>query len=78
MPSHRKEEEEPFIQLHEGAENMGANSVDLPDNFSTVIHCHDLRPVTSNKKAWKRLIIASTLCFIFAVGEVFGKLVSKI
>ena len=71
----RMEDEEPFIQLHESADNMSASatSVDLPDNFSTVIHCHDLRPVSSNKKAWKKLIIASTLCFIFAVGEVVGK-----
>lgn len=72
MPNHISEDEEPFIQLHEGAENMNVNSVNLPDNISTIIHCHDLRPVTSNTKAWKKLIIASTLCFIFAVGEVVG------
>ncbi|XP_028395567.1 zinc transporter 2-like [Dendronephthya gigantea] len=72
MPSRKNEDEEPFIQLHEGAENITMNSMNLPDNMTELIHCHDLRLVTSNRKAWKKLIIASTLCFIFAVGEVVG------
>ena len=76
MPVCRMEDEEPFIQLHESTGNMNVNSAE-PDIFPTVIHCHDLRPVTSNKKAWKKLIIASTFCFIFAVGEVIGKKVLK-
>ena len=63
------EEEEPFIQLQEGSSN---NPTDV-NGESSLLHCHDLRPVYSNDKAWKKLIIASSLCFIFAVGEVVGK-----
>lgn len=73
MPKHRNLDEEPFIQLHDSAESMNVNSVNMTDSVSTVIHCHDLRPVTSNTKAWKKLIIASTFCLLFAIGEAFGK-----
>lgn len=70
MPNRRNLDEEPFIQLHDSAENMDVN---LGENISTAVHCHDLRPVTSNTKAWKKLIIASTFCLLFAIGEVVGK-----
>ena len=73
MPKHQNQDEEPFIQLQDIGESMNVNSINSPDNVSAIIHCHDLRPVTSNKKAWKKLIIASTLCLLFAVGEVVGK-----
>lgn len=77
MPVRNSQEEEPFIQLHDitsAVENTNvANSRTLSGNIPTLIHCHDLRPVTSNKKAWRKLVIASTLCFIFAIGEVVGK-----
>ena len=69
MPNRRNLDEEPFIQLHDIAEN----NVNLGENISTSVHCHDLRPVTSNTKAWKKLIIASSFCLLFAVGEVVGK-----
>lgn len=76
MPNGQSEDEEPFIQLHElsgGTDISAIMNVNMPDNINTVMHCHDLRPVTSNKKAWKKLILASSLCFIFAIGEVVGK-----
>lgn len=66
-----KKEEVPFIQIIEG-NSVNVGSINIPEVVSTSIHCHDLRPVTSNKKAWKKLLIASSLCFLFAVGEVIG------
>ena len=77
MSRKRKEDEEPFIQLKESSSNDHINAMAAENEINSEetrkLHCHDIRPVFSNNKAWKRLMIASTLCFIFAIGEVVGK-----
>jgi hypothetical protein len=36
-------------------------------------HCHQFIPTTVDKKARRKLIIASILCVVFMIGEVIGK-----
>lgn len=71
MSYRRVEDEQPFLQLQDTSANNPPEN-DGEDVETSLLHCHDLRPVYSNDKAWKKLIIASSLCFIFAVGEVVG------
>ena len=65
----------PLLELNASSSNnrqceFGA---DRPNDEPSLLHCHDLRPVYSNETAWKKLVVASSLCFIFAVGEVIGR-----
>ena len=36
-------------------------------------HCHQLTPITVDRRARRKLIIASILCVFFMIGEVVGK-----
>lgn len=36
-------------------------------------HCHQFIPTTVDRKARRKLIIASILCVVFMIGEVVGK-----
>ncbi|PSN42410.1 Zinc transporter 2 [Blattella germanica] len=40
-------------------------------------HCHQIRTTTIDKKARRKLIIASVLCVIFMIGEVIGGVLSS-
>lgn len=44
------------------------------NNFFFVEHCHKPRSEGVDKKARKKLIIASTLCVMFMIVEIVGKL----
>ena len=44
------------------------------DTYLTDIHCHEAKPIYSNAKARRKLLIASILCLLFVVAEVVGKL----
>lgn len=46
------------------------------DGYLTDIHCHESKPIYSNARARKKLVIASIVCFIFVIAEVVGKVVS--
>ncbi|KAJ4449252.1 hypothetical protein ANN_00649 [Periplaneta americana] len=40
-------------------------------------HCHQLRPSTVDKKARRKLIVASVLCVVFMIGEIIGGVLSS-
>ena len=43
------------------------------DNYLTDIHCHEARPIYSNRRAKRKLTIASVVCLLFVVAEVVGE-----
>ena len=45
------------------------------DNYLTDIHCHEAKPIYSNARARRKLLIASIVCLLFVIAEVVGKLV---
>ena len=46
------------------------------DGYRTDIHCHESKPIYSNARARRKLVIASIVCFLFVIAEVVGKVVS--
>ena len=43
------------------------------DRYLTDIHCHEAKPIYSNARARRKLLIASIVCLLFVVAEVVGK-----
>ena len=43
------------------------------DSYLTDIHCHESKPIYSNARARRKLLIASIVCLLFVVAEVVGK-----
>lgn len=50
------------------------NHSDGSDNYLTDIHCHEAKPIYSNAKARRKLVIASFVCLLFVIAEVVGKI----
>lgn len=57
-------EEAPLISYQSGPNN---------DTYYTDVHCHEFRPVFTNKRARRKLTIASVVCLFFVIAEVIGK-----
>ena len=64
-PCFDDEEDSPLISYQ--------NHSDGSDNYLTDIHCHEAKPIYSNAKARRKLVIASFVCLLFVVAEVVGK-----
>lgn len=47
------------------------------ESYLTDIHCHEAKPIHSNAKARRKLLIASIVCLLFVIAEVVGKLVFR-
>jgi hypothetical protein len=45
--------------------------VEWPNNSS--VHCHEFKPIFSNKNARRKLTVASVVCLFFVIAEVIGK-----
>lgn len=44
-----------------------------PDvSYLTDIHCHESKPIHSNARARKKLVVASVVCLLFVIAEVVG------
>ncbi|KAK3731840.1 hypothetical protein QZH41_020201 [Actinostola sp. cb2023] len=56
-------EEAPLISYQAGSQN---------DTYFTDVHCHEFRPVFTNRNARRKLTIASIVCLIFVIAEVIG------
>lgn len=41
--------------------------------YLTDIHCHEAKPIYSNAKARRKLMIASVVCLFFVIAEVIGE-----
>ena len=50
------------------------NHSDGSDNYLTDIHCHEAKPIYSNAKARRKLVVASFVCLLFVIAEVVGKI----
>lgn len=46
---------------------------DGSDNYLTDIHCHEAKPIYSNAKARRKLVVASFVCLLFVIAEALGK-----
>lgn len=46
------------------------------DSYLTDIHCHESKPIYSNARARRKLLIASIVCLLFVVAEVVGGLLA--
>ena len=44
------------------------------DRYLTDIHCHEAKPIYSNARARRKLVIASIVCLLFVIAEVVGKI----
>lgn len=53
-----------FQNCSEGESDVG---------YLTDIHCHEAKPIYSNARARRKLLIASVLCLFFVIAEVVGK-----
>lgn len=42
-------------------------------SYLTDIHCHEAKPIYSNARARRKLLVASVVCLLFVVAEVIGK-----
>lgn len=42
-------------------------------SYLTDIHCHESKPIYSNARARKKLVIASVVCLLFVIAEVVGE-----
>ncbi|CAH3182125.1 unnamed protein product [Porites evermanni] len=52
------------------------NHSDGSDNYLTDIHCHEAKPIYSNAKARRKLVVASFVCLLFVIAEVVGGLLA--
>lgn len=52
------------------------NNSDGSDNYLTDIHCHEAKPIYSNAKARRKLVVASFVCLLFVIAEVVGGLLA--
>ena len=43
------------------------------DRYLADIHCHEAKPIYSNARARRKLLIASIVCLLFVAAEVVGK-----
>ena len=50
------------------------NHSDGSDNYLTDIHCHEAKPIYSNAKARRKLVVASFVCLLFVIAEAVGKI----
>lgn len=41
--------------------------------YLTDIHCHEAKPIYSNARAKRKLVVASVVCLLFVIAEVIGK-----
>lgn len=41
--------------------------------YLTDIHCHETKPIYSNARAKRKLVVASVVCLLFVIAEVVGK-----
>ena len=41
--------------------------------YLTDIHCHEAKPIHSNARAKRKLVVASVVCLLFVIAEVIGK-----
>ena len=57
--------------------NVSANTISLDISPKGLEHCHTERDSGLDKKARRKLIIASILCLVFMVVEVVGGVLSK-
>lgn len=45
--------------------------------YLTDIHCHETKPMYSNARAKRKLVVASVVCLLFVIAEVIGKYFNK-
>ncbi|KAJ7390026.1 hypothetical protein OS493_027550 [Desmophyllum pertusum] len=45
-------------------------------SYLTDIHCHEAKPIYSNARARRKLLVASVVCLLFVVAEVIGGLLA--
>jgi hypothetical protein len=57
-------EESPLISYHSETPNS---------SYFTDVHCHEFRPIFSNKNARRKLTVASIVCLFFVIAEAIGK-----
>ena len=50
------------------------NHSDGSDNYLTDIHCHEAKPIYSNARARRKLVVASFVCLLFVIAEAVGKI----
>ena len=41
--------------------------------YLTDIHCHETKPIYSNARAKRKLVVASVVCLLFVIAEAVGK-----
>lgn len=59
-------EHRPLISYQNQSEGADAR-------YLTDIHCHEAKPIYSNARARRKLLIASVVCLFFVIAEVVGK-----
>ena len=59
-------EQAPLISFQNHSEGVDVK-------YLTDIHCHEAKPIFSNARAKRKLVIASAVCLLFVIAEVIGK-----
>ena len=74
------DEDEDFIEIEPLISYQSYNSrshlsrsASTDSSYMTNNHCHEAKPIHSNKRARRKLTIASVVCLLFVVAEVIGK-----
>ena len=49
------------------------NRGESENGYFTDTHCHESKPIYSNRRARRKLTIASVVCLVFVVAEVIGE-----
>lgn len=61
----------------ENAPLISYQSATQNETYFTDVHCHEFKPIFSNKNARRKLTIASIVCLFFVIAEVIGKCVGS-
>lgn len=65
-PVYDSAENSPLVSYHNYSEGVDVS-------YLTDIHCHESKPIYSNARARKKLVVASAVCLLFVIAEVIGE-----
>lgn len=68
-PVYDSAENSPLVSYHNYSEGVDVS-------YLTDIHCHESKPIYSNARARKKLVVASAVCLLFVIAEVIGGLLA--
>ena len=67
-------DDEPYDELENSPLISYQNHCAGSDKYLADIHCHEAKPIYSNAKARRKLLVACVVCLLFVIAEAIGEL----